>query len=139
MLWCWSVAFATGMAVIYGLNLPKTITGEKVLSVAANAIYGGWYRLAWGLAVAWVAFACCRGYGGKFVSNCFTIKAPISLFSRVYQLSSELGWLYATKQTVLHHLLDTYSHHQLYIRNVVGSNPLDQYNDCKCKLYAFNM
>ena len=60
----WMVAFVLGYLVVYGLNLPEVYSGHP-LPKAAAYLYGGFYRLAWGLAVGWVVFACCRGYGGK--------------------------------------------------------------------------
>ena len=62
--WGWMVAFATGFAVIYGLNIPKRLEEGDHLTAAANMIYGGFHRLAWAIAVGWVVFACARGYGG---------------------------------------------------------------------------
>ena len=35
------------------------------LSLAENAIYGAFHRFAWSVAIGWVVFACCRGYGGR--------------------------------------------------------------------------
>jgi hypothetical protein len=58
------VAFAVGIAVIYGLNIPKRFVDQEPLSEVANAMYGGFHRLAWALALGWLVFACCRGYGG---------------------------------------------------------------------------
>jgi hypothetical protein len=49
--------------VVYGLNLPEAYQGN-LPSKAATAVYGGFHRLAWAMAVSWVVFACCRGYGG---------------------------------------------------------------------------
>ena len=64
-MWGWAVAFATGLAVIYGLNVPERLNGGHPPNVAENVLYGGFHRLAWAIAVSWVIFACCRGYGGK--------------------------------------------------------------------------
>ena len=76
----WSIAFAIGLAVVYGLNIPLRFPGDahmetiddiladsevQPLSLAANAIYGGFHRFAWAVAIGWVVFACCRGYGGN--------------------------------------------------------------------------
>ena len=83
----WSISFAIGFAVVYGLNLPKRFGGDsdvatldelfvspsgppvENLSLAASAIYGGFHRFAWAVAIGWVVFACCRGYGGNVRSN----------------------------------------------------------------------
>ena len=65
--------------MVYGLNIPALQPGdssavtidalmqepEKELSLAASAVYGGFHRFAWAVAIGWVVFACCRGYGGK--------------------------------------------------------------------------
>ena len=61
MLWLWAVAFFTGFAVVYGLDIN---IGHETYSTAENIAYGGLYRAAWGLALGWVIFACSRGYGG---------------------------------------------------------------------------
>ena len=42
---------------------------KEPLSLAANAVYGGFHRFAWAVAIGWVVFACCRGYGGKLLLN----------------------------------------------------------------------
>ena len=59
----WALAFSLGYLVVYGLNLPEIYSGHE-LSKSATYIYGGFHRLAWGLALGWLVFACCRGYGG---------------------------------------------------------------------------
>ena len=76
----WAIAFAIGLAVVYGLNLPAHMPGDSNfvtfddfsqppeapnLSLAASAVYGGFHRFAWAVAIGWVVFACCRGYGGQ--------------------------------------------------------------------------
>ena len=62
MVWGWAAAFATGLAVVYGLNIRLDM---EALSDVATAFYGGLHRAAWALALGWLIFACCRGYGGK--------------------------------------------------------------------------
>merc|ERR1712136_272974 len=78
-LMLWMAAFAIGLAVVYGLNIPKLFPGDSnivtldqigdvnpsdQLSLAENSVYGGFHRFAWSVAIGWVIFACCRGYGG---------------------------------------------------------------------------
>ena len=73
----WAAAFAIGLAVVYGLNIPirqvgnaNVVTIDQIntdyeeLSLAAHSVYGGFHRFAWAVAIGWVIFACCRGYGG---------------------------------------------------------------------------
>ena len=62
----WILASGLGMAVIFGLQTNKVLASGLTDSPSnlASAIYAGGSRLAWSLAVAWVIFACCRGYGG---------------------------------------------------------------------------
>ena len=64
VIWAWIIAFGIGFAVIYGLDislLPLMETPSKF----ENAFYGGFHRAAWAVALGWLIFACCRGYGGK--------------------------------------------------------------------------
>ena len=61
MTWLWGMAYATGLAVIYGLNITADM---DPISRSSNVIYAGFHRAAWGLALGWLIFACCRGYGG---------------------------------------------------------------------------
>ena len=67
----WIVAFGIGCAVVYGLDLPSRLAflHPKTLSKAENVAYLGLHRLAWGLAVGWLVFACCRGYGGLLATR----------------------------------------------------------------------
>jgi hypothetical protein len=60
----WTVAICLVYLVIFGLNLPEVYAGIPP-SPEVNAIYGGFHRLTWAVAVGWMVFACCRGYGGK--------------------------------------------------------------------------
>ena len=62
-LWLWISAIGIGIGVVYGLNIPNRKCEN--ISALGDAIYGGFYKLAWALSVGWVIFACCRGYGGK--------------------------------------------------------------------------
>jgi len=61
---CWLLATGIGIAVIYGLDFSRALT-QKPYPIVSSAFYGGFHRLAWGVALGWVVFACSRGYGGK--------------------------------------------------------------------------
>ena len=57
---------------MYGLDYPSM--GTSPITRIESAIYGGFYKLAWSVAVGWVIFSSCRGYGGKnFIKICFIL------------------------------------------------------------------
>lgn len=116
----WAAAFATALAVLYGLDYPRMLgTGTYYpLSPAATAMYGGMHRLAWGLCIAWVIFACSRGYGGErrwsgsVQTSCVAQMVErercdvLSPRRRVDQPVPELGGLPAAVEADLPHLPD---------------------------------
>jgi len=65
----WLLAISIALAVIFGL-VPY-LDEEQVPDINdfAQVAYGTLNRLAWATAVAWVIFACSRGYGGLFKST----------------------------------------------------------------------
>ena len=71
ILWGWTIAVATGMAIVYGFDLTSEPVWQRRLSMTENIIYGGFHRLAWAIAVSWVIFACSRGYGGLLIHTYF--------------------------------------------------------------------
>lgn len=118
----WATAFVLGYLVIYGLNLPEVnnFQAPQPLSKAAVYMYGGLHRLTWGIAVGWVVFACCRGYGGKHTIYIFTFPSSIALwikinvpmlYSRLGQLFSQLGRLRTSCQADLHDLPGPHDRH----------------------------
>ena len=63
----WVIAIALGFAVVLGLPVNEIFVQDKPYpSNLAAGFYNGPGRLAWALAVSWVIFACCRGYGGDW-------------------------------------------------------------------------
>jgi len=63
LAWIWAVAFLVGSLVIFGL-VPYQKDSTLVASLAERAIYSGFHRLAWALALSWVILACIKGAGG---------------------------------------------------------------------------
>ncbi|XP_050737494.1 nose resistant to fluoxetine protein 6-like isoform X2 [Eriocheir sinensis] len=62
----WMVSAAIALAVLFGMADYNVFTFEKDNSIpqAASILYGGLSRLAWGVSLLWVVFACHTGYGG---------------------------------------------------------------------------
>lgn len=64
MLVGWCVAIALALSVVYGPY--KSIKLPNVpFTKFENIMYGTFSRFAWGLALAWVVYACHRNFGGK--------------------------------------------------------------------------
>ncbi|XP_022092124.1 nose resistant to fluoxetine protein 6-like [Acanthaster planci] len=59
----WLVAAGIAISVLYGLY-PTYHKPEVAMSRAGEVAYGTLSRYAWGVALAWVTFACKYGYGG---------------------------------------------------------------------------
>lgn len=59
----WSIAIATGLSVVYGLYSYNH--NGTIMNPEAAAIYISTARFFWGVALAWVVFACATGYGGE--------------------------------------------------------------------------
>ena len=80
MLFCWCVAVALALAVVYGPY--KSIKPPGVpFTKFENIMYGTFSRFAWGLALAWVVYASHRGFGGMYLGllvyswfSCYVIK-----------------------------------------------------------------
>merc|ERR1712029_148058 len=62
--------------------------GYVELSLAEHSVYGGFHRFAWSVAIGWVIFACCRGYGG-WINEFLSWEAfqPLSKISYVMYLT----------------------------------------------------
>ena len=74
-IWLWLISGVIGISVVYGLTYPDRIESQRIsifeipsmptaMDPIPNAIYAGFHRLGWSLALGWVIFACSRGYGG---------------------------------------------------------------------------
>ena len=86
----WILASGLGMAVIFGLQTNKVLASGLTDSPSnlASAIYAGGSRLAWSLAVAWVIFACCRGWCLGWINEFLSWEAfqPLSKVSFIVYL-----------------------------------------------------
>ena len=65
----WCVAIVLALSTLYGEYSAMRKNNPKPFTRAENIIYGTFSRGAWGLALAWVIFACHRGLGGKGCSD----------------------------------------------------------------------
>ena len=64
-LFCWTLAFASGVGVLYFVDQMGYTTGvAEFPSLAACVAYNGLHRVAWTYTLGWVIFACFHGYGG---------------------------------------------------------------------------
>ena len=54
------------LAVIYGLIPYVDENTVPVIDPKISLVYGSLHRTAWALAVAWIVFACTKGYGGGY-------------------------------------------------------------------------
>jgi len=65
MLGGWCVAIILAVTVVYGPY--KSIKIPNVpFTKFENIMYGTFSRFAWGLALAWLVYACHRRFGGMF-------------------------------------------------------------------------
>jgi hypothetical protein len=72
----WAVATTFAMLYLYGVY--SSNTGTKHLNEDVSALYYATFRTAWGLAIAWVIFACATGYGGKLKQPLYFIIYGVS-------------------------------------------------------------
>lgn len=108
----WTVAIGTGLAVVYGMYNYNQFSDYPGYHWAASIFYASLHRLAWGLALAWVVFACHYGYGGPvntFLSHpswqplsrltycMFLIAIPIQTMVFVYDNQTPLYWSHLNK------------------------------------------
>ncbi|XP_066294090.1 nose resistant to fluoxetine protein 6-like isoform X1 [Branchiostoma lanceolatum] len=77
----WLAATGIGMGVVYGLY--DHLTEGVVLSRPVAVMYLTVHRTAWGVALAWVVFACVNGYGG-IINTILSWKAWIPLSRLTY-------------------------------------------------------
>ena len=68
----WLVATGLGVTVVYGIYT-VTKPGGTSFNKAENVTYGTFSRFVWGLALAWVIYACQKGYGSKWIQFIETI------------------------------------------------------------------
>lgn len=55
-----------GLAVLYGMSPYLDPSQVPEIDPAVKMTYGPLHRTAWGMVIAWIIYACSRGYGGIF-------------------------------------------------------------------------
>ncbi|XP_070565021.1 nose resistant to fluoxetine protein 6-like [Ptychodera flava] len=116
---CWVAAWVIALAVLYGSY--GTLHGV-VLSRGVDIFYMTVCRVAWGVAIGWLTFACLTGYGGP-INTILAWKAwiPISRLTYAAYLSHPLViQAYSDYAERLIHLTDLQQIY-LYIGNLVLS------------------
>lgn len=58
----WCLATILGLTIVYGIY-GATKHGGKPFNKTENILYGTFSRFTWGLSLAWVIYACNKGYG----------------------------------------------------------------------------
>ena len=61
----WMAAFATGLAVVYGVNFTSVFnsTAEEKTTIE-NAFYNSFGKMSWAVCLAWIVFVSEKGFGG---------------------------------------------------------------------------
>ena len=75
------MVFAVAMSLVYAPHESMLPDGRE-WGKAENIIFGTSQRLLWGLALAWVTYACHYGYGGRMY--CSEMKNCNGLYYLVY-------------------------------------------------------
>lgn len=60
----WTVSAVVGLAVLYGLTPYLDPSKVQEIDPIVKMTYGPLHRTAWAMSIAWIIFACSRGYGG---------------------------------------------------------------------------
>jgi len=93
----WMLSTGTALAILYGI-IPW-FNPDNEIPEALGAFYAGTHRFAWGIVIAWIIFACSRGYGGP-VNAFLSWKAFIPLGRLtfcVYLISLTLQMAYTAR------------------------------------------
>ena len=67
----WFLSISLGVSAVYGVYTFWKEDGRPLIK-AENIIYGTFSRFVWGLTLAWVIYACNKGYGSKCLT-CFPV------------------------------------------------------------------
>lgn len=60
----WTLSTIVSLAIIYGLTPYLDESKVPEIDPAVSMTYGPLHRTAWAMVIAWIIFACSRGYGG---------------------------------------------------------------------------
>lgn len=81
------------IAVVYGLAPYVDQSEMPDISSTVSIIYGPLHRTAWACVIAWIIFACSRGYGGiSWLRDILRLKFAISLLCCLGFVNRILSW-----------------------------------------------
>lgn len=103
---------AVALAIVYGLSPYVNQSTVPEISFAVKISYGPLHRTAWACVIAWIIFACSRGYGGlssiivSLLIQIFGIRLSLTQVSLTMYFHGRVsyhsaGWLIASSSSIM--------------------------------------
>ncbi|XP_028392822.1 nose resistant to fluoxetine protein 6-like [Dendronephthya gigantea] len=144
----WLAAIAIGITLVYAPH-DATLKDGRAWKTAENVIYGMFSKAAWGVALAWVVYACHYGFGGliqRFLSARFWIPLSRLTYSTYLVHPIVLTYIYSSSKTTLYYDTTTVTFYFItavvlsyacaFILSVVTEFPCDNLENFAVKLFG---